>query len=119
MTVNIDYMFRSLIIVFFISLFTSQVVQAQLHLREKKVHKNSIPKEVVDYTEKNYKGKSAKYYELITDNDSLFFEAKVKSDQGRVNVIFDSTGQFVRVDNTIHFLDISEDVRKVIKSSVR
>lgn len=98
------------------NLFFFQFTYAQFHVSEKKVNENKISKQITDYVEKNYKGSSAKYYELKTDNDSLFYEAKVKSNQERITLIFNSKGEFLSIDSEVHYLDVPEEVRKAINN---
>ncbi len=107
---------RRLIIIILLNLFFIQFSRAQFHISEKKVKKNKISKEIIDYVEKNYSGLSTKYYKLRTDQDSICYEAKVKTDQGKINLIFDRSGQFISIDKEIDYRDISEETRSVINN---
>lgn len=109
---------KQLLIFLFVSSFIFQSTYAQFHISEKRVKKNLISKEIINYVEKNHKGSSAKYYKLLTDNDSIFFEAKVKSNGEKIDLIFNSNGQFVRMDNDIHYLEISEEIRMRINKHI-
>lgn len=101
-----------------LNLLCFQNTFAQFHLNEKKVSKNQISKSIIDYVNENYKGNPVKYYKLKTDNEVVFFEAKIKSKQGKINLIFDKNGQFVRTDKAIHYLEISEDIRALIHEQI-
>lgn len=107
---------RRLVIIILGNLFFFQVCNAQFHISEKKVNKNKISKQIINYVDKNYKGSSVKYYKLRTDKDSIFYEAKVKSNQKWINLIFDNNGQFISIDSEVHYLDVSEEIRTVINN---
>jgi len=109
---------KQLLIILLVNLFIFQYTYAQFHISEKKVNKNLVSKEIVNYVEKNHSGSAAKYYKLKTDKDSIFFEAKIKSNGKKIDLIFNSEGQFIRIDNEINYREISEEIRKRINNQI-
>lgn len=109
---------KRLIIITLMNLLFFQAVNAQFHLSEKKINKNKISKEILNYVEKNYAGSSPKYYELQIAQDSTLYEAKLKSDQGKIDLIFSDKGEFIRIDNEVDYHTIPREIKKMMNSQL-
>lgn len=60
---------------------------------EIEIELNQLPKGVVDYVKKNYKGASVKEAAKITDaNGTVTYEAEIKG----MDLLFDSNGKFIK-----------------------
>ncbi len=110
---------RRLILIILVNLLFYHYSNAQFHQSEKRINKNKISKEIVHYVETNYTDKPVKYYKLRTDKDSIFYEAKVKSAQGKLNLVFNSKGQFIGLDNQIPYLEVPENSRIVMNNYLK
>ena len=100
-----------LILIVLLNLFLCHLCSAQLYLSEKKVRKHKISKQIRHYVEENYKGNSVKYFKIKTHQDSVLYEAKVKTDQGKVTLFFNTSSQFIGMTSEVHYLSISEESR--------
>lgn len=60
---------------------------------EVEIEMNQLPKGVLDYVKKNYKGASVKEAAKITDSNGIVtYEAEIKG----VDLLFDSNGKFIK-----------------------
>ena len=109
---------KRLIIIILVHLFFTQCSVAQFHASEKRVKKSKISKQIIDYVETNHEGSSVKYYRLKTDTDSIYYEAKVKSKEGKVTLIFNQKNQLINTHKEVHYLNVSEELRAVIDGNI-
>ncbi len=110
---------KRLIIIVLAHLFLFQFATAQFHADEKRISKNKVSKEIKDYVEQKYSGYPVKYYRLKTDEVPILYEAKVKTKEGKINLVFSEAGQFIREDAEIEYQHgISKETRKKINKTL-
>ena len=109
---------RRMIFLFLMNFIFIQLSIGQHYVSEKRVKKKKISPQIIHYVNEYYKGSSTKYYRLKTDTDSIFYEAKVKSPQGEITLIFDKNSQLVRIDNEVHYFDVPTETRETINTNL-
>ncbi len=110
---------KPLLFLVLLNLFFGHVAYAQFQASEKRVNKNKISEKIVVYVEKNYKESTVKYYKLTTEKDAIFYEAKIKLNEDQVTLVFRENGEFIGEHNKVHYLDVAEDIRVLIKSYLK